>query len=59
MIRNRILDIIKRWESLSTENMDFLRNEVGFTIVAISEALRIEQLDCVFQELDKYVLKVK
>ena len=59
MIRNRILDIIKRWESLSTENIDFLRNEVWFTIVAISEALGIAQLDCVFQELDKYVLKVK
>lgn len=57
--RKPILDIIKRWEELSTENMDFLRNEVVFTIVTIPEALAVEQLEGVFQELGKYGLKVK
>ncbi len=53
-----ILDIIKRWERLSADNMDFLRNEVSFTMVTIPEALAVEQLQDVFRELDKYGLKV-
>jgi len=57
--RESILDIIKRWEGLSAENMDFLRNEVRFTLVTIPEALAVEQLDGIFRELDKYGLKVK
>ena len=53
-----ILDIIRRWERLSAEDMDFLRNEVRFTIVTIPEALAIEQLEYVFHELNKYGLQV-
>ncbi|MEE8469892.1 MAG: ArsA family ATPase [Dehalococcoidia bacterium] len=53
-----ILDIIRRWQRLSVENMDFLRNEVRFVIVTIPEALAVEQLEGVFSELNKYGLKI-
>ena len=39
--REPVLDILKRWEELSAENMDFLRNEVNFTMVTIPEALAV------------------
>jgi len=52
--RKSVLDIIKEWESLSAEDMDFLRYGVRFVIVTIPEALAIEQLDSIFDEFDKY-----
>lgn len=57
--REPVLDILRRWEELSAENMDFLRNEVDFTMVTIPEALAVEQLEGIFQELNKYGLTVK
>jgi len=55
--RKSVLDIIKEWESLSGEDMDFLRYAVRFVIVTIPEALAIEQLDSIFGEFDKYGFK--
>ena len=55
--RKSVLDIIKKWESLSGEDMDFLRYAVRFVIVTIPEALAIEQLDSIFGEFDKYGFK--
>ena len=52
--RKPVLDIIKGWESLSSEDMDFLRYGVSFVIVTIPEALAVEQLDSIFKEFDKY-----
>ena len=57
--REPILDIIKRWETLSTVNMDFLRSEVRFTMVTIPEALAVEQLEGIFHELNEYGLKLQ
>ena len=57
--REPILDILKRWERLSADNMDFLRNEVRFNMVTIPEALAVEQLDDIFRELSKHGLEVK
>jgi arsenite-transporting ATPase len=57
--REPVLDILKRWEVLSAENMDFLRNGVDFTVVTIPEALAVAQLKAVFQEFSKYGLSVK
>ena len=51
--REPVLDILKRWEELSADNMDFLRNEVNFTMVTIPEALAVEQLEGIFQELNQ------
>lgn len=57
--REPIINILKRWQRLSAENMDFLRNEVRFTLVTIPEALAVEQLEGIFAELNEYGLKVK
>jgi arsenite-transporting ATPase len=53
-----ILDIIKRWEALSAVDMEFLRKGVDFSIVAIAEALAVNQLDSIFSELDKHGFNV-
>ncbi len=55
--RKSVLDIIKGWEGLSAEDMDFLRYGVRFVIVTIPEALAIEQLDGIFAEFDRYGFK--
>lgn len=55
--RKPVLDIIKGWEGLSGEDMDFLRYGVRFIIVTIPEALAIEQLDSIFDEFDRHGLK--
>ncbi|RJQ38683.1 MAG: ArsA family ATPase [Dehalococcoidia bacterium] len=57
--REPIINIIRRWQKLSTENIAFLRNEVGFTLVTIPEALAVNQLEGVFCELDRYGIKVQ
>lgn len=56
--REPILDIIKRWEALSAVDMEFLRKGVDFNIVAIAEALAVNQLDGIFAELNKHNFKV-
>ncbi len=53
-----VLEILRRWERLSVENMAFLREEVEFTMVTIPEALAVQQLEGIFRELDKYGLCV-
>ena len=57
--RESVLDILKRWEALSTANLDFLRSEVDFIVVTIPEALAVAQLEGAFRELDRYGLPVK
>ncbi len=57
--REPILDIIKRWERLSADNIDFLRSKVRFIMVTIPEALAVEQLEGVFHKLNEYGLKVQ
>ncbi len=54
-----LMDIINRWQKLSEVNMDFLRQQVNFTMVTIPEALAVQQLDGVFSELAKFRLPVK
>ncbi len=57
--REPVLNILRRWERLSAENMEFLRNRVGFTLVTIAEALAVAQLESIFRELNDYGLKVQ
>jgi len=59
MSREPILDILKRWEKLSADNMDFLRDRVRFTMVTIPEALAVEQLEGIFHKLNEYGLEVQ
>jgi len=56
--REPVLDILRRWEKLSADNMDFLREEVDFTLVTIPEALAVAQLEGVIGEMGKYGLRV-
>ncbi len=57
--RDSVLDILKRWQKLSADSIDFLRDEVRFTMVTIPEALAIEQLEDIFGELNKHGFVVK
>ena len=52
--RRSVLDIIKGWEKLSGEDMEFLRQGVSFVIVTIPEALAVEQLDGILEEMGRY-----
>ena len=56
--KRSVLDIIKGWERLSLEDMDFLRNEVDFTLVTIPEALAVEQIEGIIAELDKLGFRI-
>jgi arsenite-transporting ATPase len=51
--REPVLSILRRWEQMSAENMEFLRKQVKVTLVAIAEALAVEQLDGIMHELDE------
>ena len=57
--RRSILGILKRWQKLSADSIDFLRQEVRFNIVTIAEALAFEQLEDIFRELDDHGFIVK
>ena len=57
--REPVLNILKRWQKLSADNIDFLRDEVRFSMVTIPEALAFEQLEDIFFELNKYGFKVE
>jgi len=56
--REPVLDILKRWEALSAENMEFLRSTVEFNMVTIPEALAVAQMEDIFGELKRYGLQV-
>jgi arsenite-transporting ATPase len=57
--REPILDIIRRWQKLSSDEMNFLKDDVKFVIVTIPEALAVEQLESVFLQLDRNGLEVQ
>jgi len=54
-----ILNIISRWQKLSADEMDFLRDRVKFVLVTIPEALAVEQLESVFFQLCRYGLRIE
>ncbi|OGN89758.1 MAG: hypothetical protein A2Z74_07865 [Chloroflexi bacterium RBG_13_46_9] len=55
--RRPVMEILKAWEKLSGQDMDFLRNQVSFVLVTIAEALAVEQLDSILVEMGKYGFK--
>jgi len=57
--RQPVLEIIRRWEALSAANLEFLRQDVAFSMVTIPEALAVAQLAGTFRELEKYRLAVQ
>jgi arsenite-transporting ATPase len=56
--KSSIMEIIKGWQKLSGDCLDFLRKEVRFTIVTIPEALAFEQLEGVFNEMERNGFKI-
>lgn len=56
--KSSIMEIIKGWQKLSGDCLDFLRQEVRFTIVTIPEALAFEQLEGVFKEMESNGFKI-
>ncbi|MFC2068923.1 ArsA family ATPase [Chloroflexota bacterium] len=54
-----ILGIIRRWERLSADNIDFLQNNIRFIMVTIPEALAVEQLQGAIRELKNYGINVQ
>jgi len=55
--RRPVMEILKAWEKLSGQDMDFLKSEVSFVLVTIAEALAVEQLDSILVEMQKYGFK--
>lgn len=53
-----IMDILVRWEKLSSEIITFIRDEVKFNLVTIPEALAVKQLDGIFNKLKEYGFSV-
>lgn len=53
-----VLKIIKRWEILSGNDIEFLQHNVEFNIVTIAEALAVSQLDGIFKELNEHNFRV-
>jgi len=54
-----ILNIVSRWQKLSADEMDFLRNTVKFVLVTIPEALAVEQLESVFFQLCRFGFRIE
>jgi len=48
-----VLEILRGWEKLSNADMEFLKQDVAFTLVTIPEALAVEQLDGILAEMAK------
>jgi arsenite-transporting ATPase len=57
--RKSVMDIIKGWEALSAADIEFLRNDVGFVVVTIAEALAVEQLDGLFADFERFGLAIE
>ncbi len=57
--RRPVLAILKGWEKLSGQDMEFLRDDVRFVLVTIAEALAVEQLDSILTEMNRYGFKAE
>jgi arsenite-transporting ATPase len=56
--RESVMTVIRRWRQLAADCMTFLRQDVMFSLVAIAEALSVQQLDNVLNELRRYDLAI-
>ena len=51
-----ILSIIRSWENMSNEDIEFLKRDVDFVMVTIPEALAVRQLEGIFEEFAQHKL---
>jgi arsenite/tail-anchored protein-transporting ATPase len=56
--KESVMKIIRSWQRLAADCMEFLRRDVLFSMVTIPEALAVCQLDHVLDELRRYGLEV-
>lgn len=56
--RQSVMDIIKDWERLSLEDLDFLKTGVSFVLVTIPEALAVEQVRGTIAEFNRLDFKI-
>lgn len=54
-----VLEILKSWEKLSGKDIDFLREQVDFTLVTIAESLAVSQIDGILEELSRFDFKAR
>lgn len=57
--RRSILETIRSWEELSSQDMAFLQEEVSYVLVIIPEALAVHQVDRILVELASSRLPVE
>ena len=57
--KESVMETIRRWQQLAAECMEFLRRDVVFSMVTIPEALAVDQLDNVVDELRRYGLEIR
>jgi arsenite-transporting ATPase len=56
--KESVMEVIRRWQQLAADCMAFLQREVRFSMVTIPEALAVNQLDGVMDELRRYGIAV-
>jgi arsenite-transporting ATPase len=56
--KRSVLGVIKAWQELSDNDMEFLKKEVELNLVTIAEALAVCQIDGILAELQNYDLRI-
>ena len=56
--KRSVLGVIKAWQELSDNDMEFLKKEVELNLVTIAEALAVRQIDGILAELQNYGLSI-
>jgi arsenite-transporting ATPase len=56
--KRSVLGVIKAWQELSDNDMEFLKKEVELNLVTIAEALAVCQIDGILSELQNYGLHI-
>jgi len=56
--KRSVLGVIKAWQELSDNDMEFLKKEVELNLVTIAEALAVCQIDGILAELQNYGLHI-
>jgi arsenite-transporting ATPase len=56
--KRSVLGVIKAWQELSDNDMEFLKKEVELNLVTIAEALAVRQIDGILAELQNYGLRI-
>jgi arsenite/tail-anchored protein-transporting ATPase len=57
--RETVMDVIRKWQQLAADCLEFLRRDVAFSLVTIPEALSVWQVDGVLEELARHGLGVE